>query len=338
MIQSGDEDNAPPVPTQRMRRCIYFVIGLAMALGMVIVQMPAADDLNEGSKHPFRLAVSPSMFTEVNEADVRATMKVWILTVAKDLDIPVDSDPHIQPTLDALVEYGETHEVDGFAIVTPEFLRLKEHFSFDRFVTATKKGIVTEEYLLLVNRDSGLDRLDQLKGVGINVLNNPRMSLALIWLDTVLLEARLGRVSDFIGEVHLNKNASQVALPVFFRNSKICLMTRVSFEVMCELNPQLNKQLRILASSPPLVPSGFAFKEAVVSRFHGKIVQAMESLGNSTIGRQILDLIKADALMDLPITILEPSLDLLGKHQRLCGMKNTAGVDKPGNTQETPIR
>lgn len=321
----------------KRKGAVYVLSGLLIWSVMFFFQIPTGDCSNAGQTRPFRLAISSGLFTEVNEMDVRATMKVWITTVAKDLDIPVDPDPNIQPTIDALVKFGLSNEVDGFAIITPEFLRLREHFSFDRFVTAIVKGVPTEEYLLLVNRNSGLKRLDQLKGLGINVLNNARMSLALYWLDTVLLEAHLGSVTDFIGTVHFDKNPSQVALPVFFQKSAACLVTKHSFEVMCELNPQLKKELLIIASSPPLVPSGFAIKKDGATRFEGKFVRAMESMGNTITGRQILDLIKGDALKDEPISILDSSLDLLAKHQRLRKI-NTVNVTSPENSSKTPIR
>ena len=182
------------------------------------------------------------------------------MTVAKERRIPVDTDSYIYRTADELVKAGRTLQVDGFGVITPEYARLSQEMKFDRIALGVKDGRITEEYLLLVRKDSGLERLDQLTGRSLNVLLNPRMSLAVIWLDTVLMEARLNRTSDFFGPVTVNKKASQVALPVFFGKVDACLLTQMSFKVMAELNPQLKEQLRVLANSPALVPSGFAFR------------------------------------------------------------------------------
>ena len=83
--------------------------GLALWLGIYCALAargadtpPATGDTN----HPFRLAFTSSMFSEVNEADARAAMKVWIMTVARERNIAVDSEPHIFPNLDDLTPAG----------------------------------------------------------------------------------------------------------------------------------------------------------------------------------------------------------------------------------------
>ncbi|MDZ7599597.1 MAG: hypothetical protein U5J82_15245 [Desulfobacterales bacterium] len=98
----------------------------------------------------------------------------------------------------------------------PEYAHLIREIDFDHFAVAIVNGVFTDEYLLLTRRDSGLERLDQLQGRRLTVLNNPRMSLALIWLDTLLLEARLEPARAWFGAITLNKSAAQKALPVFF--------------------------------------------------------------------------------------------------------------------------
>ena len=195
---------------------------------------PATDD-----SRPFRLAFSVSMFKDVNEADIRAAMKVWIMTIVKDLDMAVDPDPNIQPTVAAMAEFGLTHQVDGFALTTPELAHLSRKMPFDRIAIGTTDGQLGDKYLLIVQRDSGIDRLEQLKGLDINVLDHPRMSLAMIWLETRLLTAQLGSTEDFFSHVNLNTNATRVVLPVFFKSIAACLVSRAVFDVMAELNPQL---------------------------------------------------------------------------------------------------
>ena len=287
-----------------------------------------ADDTN----HPFRLAFSSSMFSEVNESDVRAAMKVWIMTVAKERGIPVDPDPNIHLTVEELAKFGLANKVEGFGIITPEYEHLRREMTFDRFAVGTVGGSITEKYLLLVRQDSSLERLDQLAGRSLNILKNPRMSLAVIWLDSVLVEADLKRTSDFFSHVTLNKKAAQVVLPVFFGKDDACLVTRESFEVMGELNPQLKKQLRVLAASPGFVPSGFAFRADYRSAYRTRILEAMARLEDSPAGRQILALTQADRIEDHPISCLDDSLELLARHRQLFGETRTTATNKATET------
>jgi phosphonate transport system substrate-binding protein len=139
------------------------------------------------------------------------------------------------------------------------------------------------------------------------------------WLDTALVEAGQKRAADFFGPIRYQDKASLVALPVFFRQVDACLITSNSFKVMGELNPQLHKQLRVLALSPDVIPSFFAFCARDPSLVSPEVITAMTEMHQSTAGKQILTLVKADCIVERPVNCLQPSLDLLAKHDRLCG-------------------
>jgi phosphonate transport system substrate-binding protein len=266
---------------------------------------------------PFRMAFSASMFSEVKEEDVRAAMKVWIMTVARDRGIVVDANPNIMQNIEEMEKYGLANRVDGFGITTVEYPRLSRTMKFDMFTVGMKDGRYTEEYLLLVKNNSGLENIEALIGRTLNVLNNPRMSLALIWLDTVLVKATQKSSQTFFGQVNRVNKPMQTLLPVFFGKIDACLITRQSFETMEELNPQIGKQLRVLAASPEYVPSGFAFRAEHQTEFRPQIIEAMKQLHESPAGRQILTLTQASRLEPLPIACLDRSLELLQEHQRL---------------------
>lgn len=310
--------------------CAKACLRLSLCLGAIgLTTLPTAQaGSSAAERQPFRLACSSSMFAEVNENDARAAMNVWIMTVAKAKNIPVDPDPHILRSVEDLVKFGLHNSVHGFCLTTPEVPRLSREIKLDRFAVGVRDGRITEEYLLLVRKDSGLTRLDQLRGHSINVLNNPRMSLALIWLDTILLESHLDRVDDFFGKVTLNTKSPQVALPVFFGKTGACLMNRASYEVMGELNPQLNLQLQVLATSPGVIPTGFAFRADQASPVSEEILAAMEHLGDTPAGRQILALTKSDRIEARPLSCLDDSLKLLAKHRRLCKANRTGSISR----------
>lgn len=272
---------------------------------------------NAGDQHPFKLAFSASMFAEVNESDARAAIKVWIMTVAKNMDIPVDPDPHIQHSVETLVAFGKNNAVSGFGLTTPEIPHLSREIKLDRFAVGVRKGQITEEYLLLVRKDSGIERIDQLRQCSINILSSPRMSLAPIWLDTLLLEAQKGRTSDFFGRVTRSNKSAKVVLPVFFGKTDACLISRANFNLMGELNPQLNKQLKVLAASPGLVPTGFAFIATPNYPISDKIMKSMEHLGDTPAGRQILALTQSDRIETRPLSCLDRSLELVSQYKRL---------------------
>jgi len=311
-MQAEERHHPYRAPRHLLTTTLCFIGIWAITLFIASVTFAA-----EPALPPFRMAFSSSMFSEVHENDARAAMKVWIMTVAKDLDIQVDPDPNIFSSIEEMSRFGRANSVDGFGITTPEYPYLSREIPFDRFAIGVRDKSISEEYVLLVHRYSGVNTLHQLKGRSLNVLNNPRMSLALIWLDTVLLETGQKQSKDFFRQIKLNSKASQVALPVFFGRDDACLMSQASFKVMGELNPQLNQRLRTLIVSPAFVPSGFAFRADHASPTRSNIVRALTKLGESAAGRQILLLTKADCIEMWPISCLDSSLKLLARHQRL---------------------
>lgn len=332
-ITTAVKPKTGPIPAFRL--AIY--LGLLLVILMSGATAEARDD---GARQPFRMTLSASMFRNVNEADLLATMKVWIMTVAEEKDLLVDPHITIQPNLAALAEFGRTHSVDGFALSTPELDVLGREFHFDRLAVGVLGEHIGDEYMLLVHRDGGIERLDQLKASTIYLYDHVRMSLARIWLDTVLLESNLGTTAQFFHSVSLEANIAKVVLPVFFETCMACLVTRTGFEVMTELNPQLKQQMRVLAVSPSLIAGAFAFRSDTESTFRPQFLNAIDRLDESQSGRQLLTLTQADTIEVHPFSVLDDSLALIAKHRRLCANNEetpsvaTAAADPP-STGET---
>ena len=305
--------------------------GLALWLGVCFAQAARGADTpptTGDTNHPFRLAFSSSLFTEVNETDARAAMKAWIMTVANERNIAVDPDPHIFTTFDELTALCRTNPIDGVGITTSEYARLRQVMKFDRLGVGELGGSIVEEYFVLVRQDSGIERLDQLRGRTLNVLNTPRTSLATVWLDTALLEAGLKRCTNFFRQINYKNKASLVMLPVFFRQADACLTTSNSFKVMGDLNPQLTKQLRVLAVSPEVLPSCFAFCTNDNSPTRPQILKEMTRMNETAAGKQILTLVKADGIVEAPLSSMDSSLELLAEHDRLSDDTNDSTAAK----------
>ena len=264
------------------------------------------------------MAMTANMFTEVNESEARTAMKVWIRTVAKEHGIPVDSELIVYRDLAAALRTADTDRIDGYGVTLPEFSELREHIAFDRIVVGTHNGSFNENYVVLVRQDSSPAELADLRGRHLLVLQSPRMSLAFIWLDTVLLEKGLGRTSAFFGRVEYQNKPSQVALPVFFGKAAACLTTLKSFAAMQELNPQIGKQLRVLAQSPDLLSAVFAFRANFRPSYRERLFQEMQRFGESPAGQQILTLLQSERIEEKPFPSLDGSLALLAKHRQLC--------------------
>ncbi len=295
----------------------------------------AADSFSGDSNTALlRVGFSSSMFTDVNENDAKAAVKAWAQVLAKERNIPIDPEARVLNGTEEISRALQSKLVDAVALTTDEHSRLGRELLSSEFIVGVNDGRLTEEYVLLVHRDSGIERVGDLRGRSLNFFQNTRMSLASAWLDTLLVKDGLGRTSKFFGRVTQLNKLPRVILPVFFRQSDACVVTRRGFHIMAELNPQVGQQLKVLSSSPELVPAGFCFRRDYNNPLKERILAEFGKVHTTPAGQQVLTIFQSGRLEVHPISILNSSLELLASHSRLCAATNSAeaveGRSAPG--------
>ena len=171
--------------------------------------------------------------------------------------------------------------------------------------------------MLLVRADSGIEKVSDLRGRALTHFHNPMASLASTWVETLLLERGEGRLPDFFGKLPQSSKLARSILPVFFRQSDACVVTRQGFETASELNPQVGRQLKVLAASEPLVPAVFCFRGDYHSPLREKLLAEIGKVNTTPAGQQFMTLFQCDSLAEQPESSMESAFALLARHQRL---------------------
>ena len=283
---------------------------------------------------PVRFAFSARMFSDVNENDARAAMKVWGQAISEERGIPLDQGFQILGGVAAIAAEIRGKRIDAITLPTDEYWALRNQVSLGSIVIGSKDGQITEQYVLLVRGDSGIERLADLRGHSLTVFQSPLTSLAPAWLETELLQHQLGLAAQFWGRMTESTKLLRAILPVFFHQADACLVTLKGFETMAELNPQIGRQLRILAKSEAWVPSLFCFRGDYLSPYREKILQEVSRLNQSPAGRQTLALFQTEQLYPSEPAALASSCALLDLHRRLCAEASAA---PPGASALPPV-
>jgi phosphonate transport system substrate-binding protein len=270
-----------------------------------------------------RLGFSTSVFSGVNENDAKAAMKVWAQAILKEHSLSVPADPQVL-TADAIATAMQNKLIDAVTLSAAEYRVIGAEFMSTNAILGATGGRVTEEYLLLVHRDSIIGRIEDLRGRSLIFFQNPRASLAPVWFETLLLQSGLGPTLRFCGRVIQGGKLSQVVLPVFFHQADACVVTRRGFQTMIELNPQVGRQLEILLSSPAMVPFAFLFRSDYSDPVRDQIMAEIKDVHSTVAGQQALALFQCESLEVHPISVLDSALELLATHARLSEAANHA--------------
>ena len=313
----------------------FFRVRIGAAILILAGTIPASSQAAGQNDTNFRVGFTSSMFTDVNENDAKASIKVWSQTIAKERGIPINPDAMIIKDTPALLQALRDKAVDAVGITIPEYAAACQEVRLSPLFVTYTSGWMREEYLLLVHKDSQIEHLEDLRGKTLSFYQQPRTCLAQPWLDTLLVQ-NVGRATaEFLGKITQARQISKAVLPVFFRQSDACVATRAGFETMCELNPQVGHQLKIIACSPELVTVVLCFRADYSSVFKQDLLASLRELHTTAAGRQVLTVFGSDKLEEQPASCLASALELLDRNARLAGRAGASKGREPGELPQS---
>ena len=306
------------------RWSVYALLLVATACQMPLHadEAPAADN----SKSVLRLGFSSSMFVGVNENDAKAAIKIWAQALLLEHNVAVIAESQVLNGNDEIASTVRNKLLDAISLTAEEYRALGGEWMSTNAILGVNEGLITQEYLVLVHADSHMERIEDLKGHSLVFFQNPTASLAPVWLDTQLLNSGLGQTRQACIRVTQGAKLSQVVLPVFFRQIDACVVTRRGFKTMVELNPQVGQRLKILGTSPPLVPVVFVFRADYSGRVRDRILTNINRMHATVASQQVLTLFQCENLEVHSVSCLVPALELLATHARLCERTSQIGL------------
>jgi ABC-type phosphate/phosphonate transport system substrate-binding protein len=164
--------------------------------------------------------------------------------------------------------------------------------------------------------------LADLGGRSLLIQDHSRACLAPFWLDTLLLRQGLKPAAQLADRIKRPGKLAQVVLPVFFRQVDACVVARSGFNAMVDLNPQVGRQLKIIAASPAVVPTVLCFRADFNASYKKALLEGLRTLNATPAGQQVLTIFHIARIDQQPVAALDSALELLTNYGRLCGDTN----------------
>ncbi len=240
------------------------------------------------------MALIQNAFPGNSKNDVAAAFKTFAKIIGEQKGYDVEVTVSTFKNISELVSLPENKRPQIVALDSWSFLQIeKERWLTPILASSAGKEKVHAHYKILVPPGSKTKTIEDLHGKDINILFTAQAKIGVPWLGSLLQEHRLGTMESFFGDISFKDNPMEVILPVFFEQRDAGLISAEEFELMAELNPQLNK-MPVLAISRPLISNIIAVSSMgwESPKIKQDLIDAMLELHLSPAGQQTLNLFK----------------------------------------------
>lgn len=269
-------------------------------------------------KIPFSIGYYVKGITEVDHRDANAALKIWSQDIG-DL-YGFDVNAILYESIDQLVKDFINKKVDFVSMQTIDYLKYAPTIKVKVDMASQRNNKVSVKYLLLVNADGEIKSLANLKNKRLAIKKETR--LGMIFIDTELMKAKLPASSLFFNTIEEKPKENQAALAVFFGQVDACIVTDVNYETMTELNPQMGRKLKALASSAELVEIvGFFRKDFPLPHKERAIQGIIKGVKASKRASQMKLLLNTEGMNTIADNQLDNVRMLLADYNRLKGPK-----------------
>ncbi|MBI5423356.1 MAG: PhnD/SsuA/transferrin family substrate-binding protein [Opitutae bacterium] len=264
-----------------------------------------------------RVAYTRTILRTTNENDFRTAMRAYTKVIADNFHIITVPDELIYDTSAQLEDALRRGTIEVVAGTAREVLAVDPALLDTPYFASHRSGAVGSHYVIVVHAQSNIAQLADLSGCRVAVFDGPQGCLARPWLEVACAQASLPALPASLRELRLVAKPSQAVLPVFFRQIEACITTRESLAVLAELNPQISRQLRIIATSPRLVPVLTALRHGIDPALHARVIEAITTVDSLPAGRQVLTLFQTEEVHPVDEDTLAGTRQLLADHARL---------------------
>ena len=290
--------------------CLFVVLTLLCFSARSSTQNPVKTD-----HFVFRWGLTSDSFGNINQNDALAALKVWGNTIIREQGLLVSPKFRFYDSRKELYQTyrsGRLHAINASVEdclrlgVTPDYI----------YVNIREDGF-EYRYAVVVKRSRAINEVPELKNRNMVLYEGHGMDWARLWLKTLLPETTGDAEAQEFQRIVAIDSPSKAILQVFFQQTDAAVVTVEAFDLACELNPQLRKELLILAESPPLIPSFFMFSDDWQGMERQTIEDAITQLHTTPGGRQVLNVFKSSSMGKLPWSVLDGTRRFLMQNRHL---------------------
>jgi len=271
-----------------------------IVLFVLLIVFPSllfAQGSDDGTKRGYRFIYSKELFFNTKTEDAIALTKIFTEKVKKQNGIEDEAEIVICKNDEELIDATKTN-FDFVLSTTVALVRLLKIGNVKPVLVNQTQGSYGFVYYLVTRKDKNINHLSDLKNRKLNILARSDGQTPSLWLEKILRDNKLPVKNKFFEEITFDYKPTNILLPVFFNKLDAAVITKESFDVMCELNPNIKKDLNILATSKTLLFGVLSFDTKSKNKEREKFIyDILTTMENDADGRQFLSLFSLDKII-----------------------------------------
>jgi ABC-type phosphate/phosphonate transport system substrate-binding protein len=290
--------------------------GSAVLLCLVSALTAPASGAGPATFH-VNIGFSSKAFVNIPREDIRVAVRILSQKVAKKT--VGSADTRIYNSLAEIERDLRAKKLDAVALTPEDFLEMSPRTPIEPvMVTSTDKGPEVE-LVLLTRKDSGISTVrglnDRTIAVPARIVQYGNMYFT--WLETLLMREGVYDKGTFFSRVKETKNPSLSLMQVFFHQADACIVTSQVFELASELNPQISKELKIIARVDKLTGGIIVIRADLQADLKQKLIQALRTMHEDQEGRQLFLLFQLSGLVPYRPEYLRATEAFFTEHRTL---------------------
>jgi ABC-type phosphate/phosphonate transport system substrate-binding protein len=262
---------------------------------------------------------SKKILPYVDDRDAIAAIGVWTKEILSEI--------YLDHTINnifiegfAQVDENYINEKANFLILTAyEYLYNQEKLKnvTPALLTSDDDGQIGIEYIILVNKNSNLNSLKDLKNKTISFVDDYSNAVPRLWLDVMLRSEGLSESNKFFKQILTAPNGNQAILKTFFQQSDACIIPKKLLNTSFALNPQLESNLVILKQSVPFIAGIFLTNNKLSTDVRNDFIKSVKIALETERGKQIALFFRTSELHEFKAEYLDNVKSLINQAKKL---------------------
>jgi len=279
----------------------------AVILSLFTITVQAEPYLPSGT----RLAMGyyyPSLSIVSNKTDIQVSLNYWIQELTKS----VGMDNTYSVLYDDINKMNQDFEKGILDLIIAPPLLIATVFNrellIDGFIGVN--SIDSIDNLSIIARQ-GIDTpFSGYKGKRLLLPNNDL--LAKLFLETEVFEQYNRPLQQVFSKINYSNKSQRMVLDLFFNKADIAIVYENSLNVILELNPQLEKKIKVLKNFPIKGRNFGYFHRKFI--YQKKLHEGLQMFNDQPRGKQILQVFHTSNVVICKVSYLDQLDDLYNKH------------------------